>query len=140
MPSLVLLLPLLARAAGTPAAGSPADTLPDPRPEPCPVFDPEWSGHETPEGLSYEQVRTALDGVIQTALACGRPPGRASLGLTYELMVGCDGVVQSVECTDTDDAPADYVSCVAEVLKKADFDAHEQADGMPVTYPVNVSW
>lgn len=131
----LLLLPLLARAAE-----APADTLPDPRPEPCPIFDPEWSGRDKPAGLSYEQVRGALDGVIQTALQCGQPPGRTSLGLTFELMVGCDGVVASVECTDTDDAPAAYLQCVADVLAKADFDAHEQADGMPVTYPVNVSW
>ena len=124
------------------AADSPADRLPDPRPEPCPIFDPDLADHDmaTPTGLSYEEVRMALNGVINTALYCGQPEGRTSLGLTYELTVGCDGVVAAVECSDSDDAPGDYVQCVADVLKKADFPPHEMSDGMPVTYPVNVSW
>ncbi len=132
-----LFLPALALAAD-----APADRLPDPRPEPCPIFQPELSDDDmaTPAGLSYEEVRLALNGVIQTALYCGQPEGRSSVGVTYELVVGCDGIVASIECSDDDGAPAAWVQCVSDVLAKADFPAHQMSDGMPVTYPVNVSW
>lgn len=133
--------PLLLALVGA-ASASPADRLPAPRPEPCVIFQPELADDDmaAPAGLSYEEVVVALGGVIQTALHCPRPAGRAALALTFELQVGCDGLVSSVECSDTDEAPDAYVACVADVIRKADFPSHDMADGMPITYPVNVAW
>ena len=132
---------LLLAVAGL-ALAAPADKLPDPRPEPCIEFeaDPEEGEMMAAAGLSYEQVRMALNGVIQTALYCGQPDGMSEVHLTFELMVGCDGVVSKIEASDTGGAPADYVQCVSDVIKKADFDAHDLPDGQEVTYPVNVAW
>ncbi len=135
----------LAGAAGSQAAlaeGTPADRLPTPRPEPCIEFDadPAEGEYAAPEGLSYEQVTLALDSAIQTALYCKRPPEVSQLHLTYELMVGCDGVVSSIEASDDGGAPETYVACVSAVIAKADFPAHDLPDGMQVTYPVNVAW
>ncbi|MBW2258524.1 MAG: hypothetical protein JRI25_28580 [Deltaproteobacteria bacterium] len=126
----------------TTAWAAPADRLPQPRPEPCIPFevDPEEGEMLTPNGLSYAQVKTALNGVIQTALHCGQPDGMSAVYLTFDLTVGCDGVISEIETVDGGGAPADYVQCISEVIAKADFPAHDQEGGMMVTYPVNVSW
>jgi len=141
VPSPVSLVPALWLVPAVLAAG-PADKLPTPRPEPCVPFtaDPDEGEFAAPEGLGYDQVRTALNGVIQHALGCTRPPGVAALHLTFELVVGCDGVVKKVEVSDADVAPPAYLECVSAVIAKADFPAHDLPDGMPVTYPVNVAW
>ncbi len=120
----------------------PADRLPRPRPEPCLSVEgePDEGEFVGASGLDYAQVRGALNGVIQTALYCPRPEGMAAVHLTYELMVGCDGVVSSVEVTDDGGAPEAYGACVGAVLERADFPAHDMPDGMLVTYPVDVSW
>lgn len=124
------------------ARAAPADALPTPRPEPCIPFDadPEEGGIATPQGLSYDEVRPALGAVIQHALKCGQPEGLTEVHLTFELLVGCDGVVAKVDTVDDGGAPAAYVACVSAVVAKADFPAHDMKDGMPVTYPVDVSW
>lgn len=124
------------------AMAAPADRLPVPRPEPCIPFDAEPAEGEmvTPAGLSYEEVKMALNRVIQTALYCGQPDGFSEVHLTFEITVGCDGVVSKIETFDDGGAPAPYVTCVSDVIKKADFPPHDIEDGMPVTYPVNVAW
>ncbi len=121
---------------------APADRLPSPKPEPCLAIegDPEEGELIAAQGLDYHQVRTALNGVIQTALYCGRPQGLPSVHLTFELTVGCDGVVSRVELVDGGEAPPEYGACVGAVLEKADFPAHDMPDGLMVTYPVDVSW
>ena len=128
-------------SAGGPAK-APADRLPTPRPEACLVFtaDPAEGEYAAPEGLDYDAVTAALNKVLPTALYCPRPNGITSLRLTFELIVGCDGRVKSSECSRDDGAPADYIACVASVIQKADFPAHDLPDGMTVTYPVNVGW
>lgn len=124
------------------AWAAPADRVPTPRAEPCIKFDPDLAENDIamPSGLDYDQVRGALNGVIQAALYCPRPEGLNEVHLTFELLVGCDGIVSSIEAVDTGGAPQTYVDCVASVVKKADFPAHDMESGMPVTYPVNVSW
>lgn len=124
------------------ALAAPADRLPTPRPEPCLPFDadPEEGGMVTPEGLSHEAVRAGLNAVIQTALYCGRPEGFHAVHLTFDLVIGCDGLVSRIDTVDDGGAPAEYAQCVADVIRKADFPAHDMEGGMPVTYPVNVAW
>ena len=68
------------------------------------------------------------------------PKGFKKLNLTFELNVGCNGLVSEIEVTDDGGAPEDYVSCVSDVIEKASFPAHDMSEGMPVTYPVNVEW
>ena len=132
---------LVAVVAAT-AWAAPADRLPAPRPEPCIELDaePEEGEMLSPEGLSYAEVKLALNGVIQTALYCGQPDGMSAVYLTFDLTVGCDGVVSQIETVDDGDAPAEYVQCVSDVSGKADFPAHDLPDGELITYPVNVNW
>lgn len=124
-------------------ATSPAASLPTPEPERCIGFIPSFSpdGEETlPEGLTYEQVTQGLDRVLQTALRCPRPPQKSKLSLTFLLTIGCDGTISDLQVQEGDGAPEGYLNCVAEVIRRADFPAHDMEDGMPVTYPVNVAW
>ena len=125
-----------------PAPAAPADNLPQPRPEPCVPFDADPAEGEVaqPMGISYEAVRLALGGVIQHALYCGQPEGFASVHMTFELVVGCDGVVSMIEAAEAGGAPEGYVKCVSDVIAKADFPGHDLPDGMPITYPVDVAW
>jgi hypothetical protein len=134
--------PLLGLVLAGVAWAAPADRLPRPVPERCIPFDadPEEGGFATPQGLGQDEVRSALNKVIQTALYCERPAGLTSAHLTFDLVVGCDGVVSSIETTDDGGTPAAYAACVSAVIAKADFPSHDMADGMPITYPVNVSW
>ena len=134
-PRLALLLVAVALA-------EPADRLPDPQPEPCIPFDadPEEGLAIGTQGLSYGQVKEALSGVIQTALYCQRPVGLSEVHMTFELTVGCDGVISDLQVSDDGGAPQAYVQCVGNVVRKADFPAHDVSDGMPVTYPVDVRW
>jgi len=124
-------------------ATAPADRVPTPRPEPCIVLadaNPCEGEVVQSQGLGYAEVRLALNGVIQAALYCPRPEGMDEVRLTYELLVGCDGVVDTIEASDDGGAPDGYVSCVASVIEKADFPAHDMPDGMELTYPVDVAW
>lgn len=136
-----LKLPILLTASAL-AFASPADKIPTPQPERCLLFDadPEEGEMLSPEGLTYAQVQSALNAVIQHALYCERPEGRDAVALTYDVMVGCDGVVTEVTNVDDDDTPESYTTCIAEVIAKADFDGHDLPDGMEFTYPLNVSW
>ncbi len=106
----------------------------------APEEDPEEGEMIAPDGLGYGQVKGALNGVIQKALHCARPEGMDSVHLTFDLIVGCDGVVSGIETVDDGNAPQDYVRCVSDVIAKADFPPHDMENGMPVTYPVNVNW
>ena len=142
-PPLYRMLGVLAFLASASTAGaSPADQIPTPRPEPCIQLntEPEEGEIITASGLSYGQVRAALSAVIQTALYCEKPERMSEVHLTFELVVGCDGVVSSIEPMDMGGAPETYVHCVQAVIAKADFDAHDMPDGQDVTYPVDVAW
>jgi hypothetical protein len=138
--SRAILFGLVAAAAN--AGTAPAERVPTPRPEACKTFDadPAEGTIAAASGLSYAQVRTSLNSVIQYALYCRQPEGLEAVHLTFELLVGCDGLVSSVEVADDGGAPAAYVHCVSSVIAKADFPAHDLPEGMSVTYPVDVSW
>lgn len=135
---------LLVLTAATASATEPADRVPTPSAERCVPFVPlDVEGDDTmvtAAGLDYPAVRTALSAVIQFALYCEQPAGMAKVHLTFDLTVGCDGLVSEVEPLERGGAPEAYVECVASVIRKADFPAHDLEDGQIVTYPVDVSW
>jgi len=129
------------QAPATPS-GAGAQGLSAPTPEPCVPFtgDPGDEGMVAPEGLTVAQARVALDGVLQHALSCTPDPGMDRVDLVFELIVGCDGVVDRVAVRDAGTASSRYASCVADVLGYADFPAHDLPDGDTITYPVTVAW
>lgn len=122
---------------------TPADRVPKPQRKRCIPFIADLSDDKeavAPNGLRYDQVARSLNKVIQYALYCEQPKGFAKLDLTFELNIGCNGLISEIEVTDDGGAPEEYVTCVTEVIEKASFPAHDISDGMPVTYPVNVAW
>lgn len=118
-------------------AWAPADDIPKPKPERCKYLS--GSG-EVSLGLSQSEVSNALNAVIQHALYCEPPENMKEVHLSFELNVGCRGIVEDIEVTDDGGAPEAYVTCVQEVIEKADFPAHDMEDGMTVAYPVDVAW
>lgn len=120
----------------------PADGTPTmPTPEPCVelVDDLGEEGMVASAGLDRTQVKAALDPVLQRALSC--PSGDATeVRIVYEITVGCDGLVDTVRVEDDDFAPPEFVDCVADTLRYADFPAHDMPDGMTFQYPVTASW
>ncbi len=112
-----------------------------PSPESCVelVDDLGEEGMVASEGLNRMQVKSALDAVLPHALSC--PSGDLTeVRIVFELTVGCNGLVDRVVVEDDDFAPAEFVDCVAETLRYADFPGHDMPDGMTFQYPVTASW
>jgi len=113
-----------------------------PRPEACITMggEPEEGEYLMSAGLDEVQIRAAMDPVLPHALKCKRDEGVDMLRLRFGVNVGCNGVVDNVWVDDDDGASESYVECIAEVLRYADFPAHDMPDGMEFEYPVSVSW
>lgn len=109
-----------------------------PQPEPCVPFNPELGdeGMAAPEGLDRATVKRGLDAVLPLAQGCPFPTGRTRI--VFELVIGCDGLVRSLEVSDPDGASKETIDCAKDALRLADFPAHDMADGMPVTYPLTI--
>ena len=129
------------RRSSSPAAPT-GHGLAMPRPEPCLGLDTAIGeqGMVASAGLDRAQVKAALDPILPHALSCEPDEGVSSLRMTFEILVGCDGVVDRVEVSDGDLASQAYLDCVSEVLRHADFPAHDLPDGMQFSYPVTASW
>jgi hypothetical protein len=112
-----------------------------PSPEACVAFDadPGEEGMVAPGGLERHQVKPPLDRVLPYALECPRDDAD-SLRVVFELTVGCDGVVDRVVVDQHGGASDAWLDCASEVLRHADFPAHDMPDGMTFSYPVTVSW
>ena len=116
-----------------------ASMVPTPKRKRCVPYMADVAD-EPPQGLEFAQVHRSLNKVIQYALHCKQPNGMSAIAMTFEISVGCDGLVKMIEASDDGGAPAEYVSCVSAVIQKAGFPGHEMEEGFPITYPVNVSW
>lgn len=87
-------------------------------------------------GLSYEAIKTTMDGFVHETLSCV-PPGTTPNGtVATELTVACSGVVSKVTVTDDGGLPPELVKCVQETLYFAEFPAHALPDGETFGYPV----
>jgi len=139
MRAVLMSMTVLFLSNGVAAEESPAELVPEPKRKGCKPYY-EDIADEPPQGLNYRQVQRSLNQVIQYALHCGQPASMSAVAMTFEISVGCDGLVKSIEASDDGGAPAEYVSCVSSVIQKAGFPGHEMEAGFPVTYPVNVSW
>jgi len=129
--------------AAAPPTAAPDDKrspqLSMPTPEKCIPFDadPGEEGMVAPNGLSYPVVKAALDAVISEALYCpGTPSGAVSM--SFSVTVGCDGMVANV--VSNGNLSPSFMSCVADVIRHADFPAHDIEGGQTFTYPVNATF
>jgi hypothetical protein len=110
-----------------------------PTPEACIAFDadPGDEGMVAPGGLDRPVVKAALDKVLSHALSCGT---EGNYRIVFELVIGCDGVMKTVQVSDDDGADGDVTACIGDVLRHADFPGHDMPDGMSLTYPVSVEF
>mgnify|MGYP006928159566 CR=1 FL=1 len=110
-----------------------------PEPEACVPFDadPGDEGMVAPGGLERPVVKAALDRVLSHALGCGT---EGEYRIVYELVIGCDGLMKTVQVSDDDGATDEVTACIGEVLRHADFPGHDMPDGMSLTYPVSVEF
>ncbi len=116
--------------------------LSKPSAEPCLSLDtdPAEGDMVASAGLSMDQVRSSLRSIVGEALRCEADEGATTAAITFSILVGCDGVVDSVDIEDRADSSKRYAKCVAGVLEYADFPAHDMPKGMRFTYPVNVEF
>jgi hypothetical protein len=88
------------------------------------------------QGLSYSQIRDAMDRFIGHTLSCV-PEGTAPAGTIHtRIRVACTGRVAAVEVEDDGGLPAEMVECVREILYYAPFPAHDLPDGEVFGYPL----
>jgi murein DD-endopeptidase MepM/ murein hydrolase activator NlpD len=123
--------------AASPDAAGPSLRMPTP--EPCIPFDPQLGDQDmaSPNGLSAGQLQSALDGVIQHGLSCPDAP-EGEVRMVFTVTVGCDGVVSHVESAG--DGSATFLSCLANIVRHADFPAHDIEGGQTFDYPVRATF
>ncbi len=91
-------------------------------------------------GLSRQQVRAGMNGVVQHTLRCV-PEGTQPTGtMDLRITVGCNGRVSGVEVVDDGGLPGELVSCVPDVLAYGAFDSHDLPDGETFEYPLSFAW
>ncbi len=117
-------------------------SLKKPKPETCLEMkgDPGEGDMVASAGLPMNEVQAGLHGVIGEALRCEADPGSTRADLVFEILVGCDGVVDKVTLNDRGASSKRYADCVREVLGFADFPPHDMPDGMRFSYPVTVEF
>jgi hypothetical protein len=128
-------------------AEEPADMLPRPRAKTCIEFaggnqnsDSEEATYAMAEGLPFNDVFSVLNETVQYALYCEQPSGYSAINMTFDLVIGCNGIIKEIDTVDHGGAPDSYLDCITSVLYRANFPAHDMPDGQMVTYPVNVAW
>jgi LysM repeat protein len=90
------------------------------------------------EGLSYTQIKRSMDAIAPHTLSC--VPEGTTGRLETRIVVGCDGLVRSVETGATGGLPPDVVACVVDKLGYAEFPAHALPNGEIFDYPLTYSW
>lgn len=127
------------RAGDAPVAVGGDDLPPRPAPKAC-LSGPSGddlgeAGAAASQGLDGDDVRAAMRGFVGHTLRCfaaDAPSGTVGT----ELVVGCDGVVRSVEITNDGGFDAATVACVRDVLGRTPFPAHDLPDGDRFAYPL----
>jgi hypothetical protein len=131
----------VAMLAGARAYGAPAQDQPLRAPEPKPCVDgAAWAelagdtGFYAPEGLSQEDIGSAMDAFLPTLQRCV-PPGRAlSAQLTVRMEVACDGRVRRVSTVEEGSLDAELERCLVQTLRYAELPAHDAHEGFEFDY------
>ena len=116
-------------------AEPPALTLPVPQECVQALFadDPEFAVFE---GLSIEQIRDSVDGFIPSLHDCVPEGARLDGAMELEIVVACDGRVDSVSVENAERLPEAVVACVENSMRYASFPAHDIPDGVHFLYPM----
>ena len=96
---------------------------------------PPDEGMAASQGLSYGQLKAAMDSFLGNTLRCV-PEGGIDARLELRVTVACTGRVTDVEVTEPGSAPPEVARCVADTLRFAPFPAHDMPDGFAFDYPL----
>ena len=93
-------------------------------------------GYLASEGLSIDQIRTAMNGFVRQTMACFPKGTRGNFTFSTEITVGCDGRVSDVWVASDGGLPGAVSQCIEQTLGYASFPAHALPDGMTFQYPI----
>ena len=118
-----------------------APTLPRPRPKRC-LAGPDASqltsdhGQLASQGLSAQQIRAAMGGIVQHTMRCIPQGTTGSFTFETEITVGCSGTVSKVSILRRGGLPSAVSQCISRTLTYASFPAHALPDGTTFQYPI----
>jgi len=117
-------------------AEPPALTLPAPQECVQALFadDPEFAVFE---GLSIDQIRDSVDAFIPSLHDCVPAGARLDGAMELEIVVACDGRVDSVSVENAARMPESVIACVEDSMRYASFPAHDMPDGVLFLYPMH---
>lgn len=88
-------------------------------------------------GLSPQQINESFQPYHSYLASCQPVDGEDHSGsVTFELHVGCDGIVHGVEVTDDSLYEPEMIECLEDRLTYVEFPAHDMEDGMYFEYPL----
>lgn len=131
----------VAALAATRAYGAPAEeqALVMPAAKAC-IDGAAWAaladdtGFYAPEGLSEEDIGSALGPFLPSLGRCV-PPGRAlSAQLTVHIEAACSGRVTQVSTVEDGGLPPSVVGCLERTLRYAELPAHDAPEGFGFDY------
>ena len=97
----------------------------------------EMSAMRLTQGLDSGQINAAFQPYLTFLNDCRPDDGEDHSGhATFELHVGCDGVVDGVEVADDSLYEAAMMECLKDRLRYVEFPAHDDADGVFFEYPL----
>lgn len=91
-------------------------------------------------GLTSAQINAGMSKVVRTSSRCFPSGTQGTYSVVAELIVGCDGVVDSVRMVSTGVVPNHVTSCITQTLGYAGFAAHAMPDGVIFQYPLKYSF
>lgn len=97
----------------------------------------EMAAYRVEQGLDSSQINAAFRPYLEFLNDCRPDDGGDHSGhATFELRVGCDGVVDGVDVTDDSLYEPAMIACLKDRLRYVEFPAHDDADGVFFEYPL----
>lgn len=127
-------------------SGPPADALVLPAPKPCLTgpteldADADGMSAVASRGLSSAQVKTAFDAFIPKTTSCLPDDFRGMVRVSFDLRIGCDGLVDEAEVVRAGGLPDAVLACLTDRMKYAAFPAHDLPNGEQARVPLSFTW
>ncbi len=97
----------------------------------------EMGAMRVEQGLDAKQINAAFGPHLDFLNGCRPDDGEDHSGnVTFELHVGCDGLVKGTQVTDDSLYEPAMIQCLRDRLRYVDFPAHDNADGVYFEYPL----
>lgn len=92
------------------------------------------------QGLSSSQINAGMAKVVRASSQCFPRGTQGSYAVLAELIVGCDGIVDSVRMVSTGVVPTHVTSCITTTLGYGGFAAHAVPNGVVFQYPLKYTF